>query len=124
MITVTAGHYETYQITVPSNAENAQVSGSFTASGGSGNDIAVSIMDYSDYVNWQNGHSATAYYTSGQETTGTITASLPSGATYYSGIRQSFSTFSDKNVNTQVNVAYTTSTPVALYYCLSSSMLI
>lgn len=113
LITVNAGQYETYQIVVPSNAGAAQVSGTFTASGGSGNDIIVLIMDYTDYVNWQNGHQASAYYTTGgQETTGTISATLPAGATYYLVYSNTFSTFSQKNVNTQVNVAYTTSTPV------------
>ena len=83
LITVNAGQDEYYEITVPSNTQSATVSGSFTASGGSGNDIIVSIMDYTDYVNWQNGHNATAYYTSGKETTGTISAILPGGVTYY-----------------------------------------
>lgn len=69
-------------------------------------------MDYTDYVNWQNGHNATAYYTSGKETTGTISAILPGGATYYLVYDNQFSTFSQKDVNTQVNVAYTTSTPI------------
>jgi hypothetical protein len=107
MITVNAGNYESYQFTIPSGASGASVSGSFTASGGSGNDIIVLIMDSTDFVNWQNGHSASAYYNSGQETTGTISASLPAGATYYLVYSNTFSTFSSKNVQTSVNLDYT-----------------
>jgi hypothetical protein len=73
LITVNAGAYEDYTFTVPSGASNIQVSGSFTASGGSGNDIKVYIFDQTDYINWENGHSASAYYQSGQTTTGSIT---------------------------------------------------
>lgn len=56
LVTVNAGSYEYYQFTVPSGASNIQVSGTFTASGGSGNDIKVYIMDSTNFVNWQNGH--------------------------------------------------------------------
>ena len=43
LITVNANTYETYTFTIPSGASNIQVSGSFTASGGSGNDVKVDI---------------------------------------------------------------------------------
>lgn len=41
LLTVIAGTYEYYQFVVPSGASNIEVSGTFTASGGSGNDIKV-----------------------------------------------------------------------------------
>ncbi len=41
VITVEAGKYVNYQFSVPSQAS---VSGNFTASGGSGNDIRVRLM--------------------------------------------------------------------------------
>ncbi|MGI0069317.1 MAG: hypothetical protein ACREAN_03565 [Nitrosopumilaceae archaeon] len=110
LITVSAGSYESYQIIVPAGASNVQITGTFTASGGSGNNIQVIIMDSTNYVNWQNGNQASAYYDSGQETTGNIATSLPGGAgTYYLVYSNTFSTFSSKNVNTQADLVYTPS---------------
>ncbi len=107
MVTIGARNYQYYQITVPSGAISPSVSGSFTASGGSGNDIKIYVMDNTNYVNWQNGHSASTYYTSGQTTTGSISAQLPSGAgTYYLVYDNTFSLLSTKNVDTQVNLVY------------------
>lgn len=107
LVTVNAGAYEDYQFVVPSGASSIQVSGSFTASGGSGNDIKVYIMDSINFINWQNGHSANTYYNSGQVTTSTISATLPSSGTYYLVYDNTFSIISQKNVNTQVNLSYT-----------------
>jgi hypothetical protein len=63
-------------------------------------------MDQANFVNWQNGHQASAYYDSGQLTTGTISASLPSSGTYDLVYSNAFSTFSSKNVQTTVNLYY------------------
>ena len=106
LVTVNANSYEEYTFTIPSGASSIQVSGSFTASGGSGNDIKVLIVDQSDFVNWENGHTCQCYYQSGQETTGSISASLPSSGTYVLVYDNTFSLFSQKNVNTQVNLSY------------------
>jgi hypothetical protein len=108
LITVNANEYEYYQFYVPSGATNVRVQGSFTASGGSGNDVAVLIMDSTDFINWQNGHQASAYYSSGQLTTSSFDAPLPSGSgTYYLVYSNTFSIISQKNVNTQANLSYT-----------------
>jgi hypothetical protein len=107
LLTVNAGSYEYYSFTVPSGASDIQVSGSFTASGGSGNDIRIYILDSTSFVNWKNGHSVSTYYNSGQMTTGTITATLPSGGTYYLVYDNTFSWFSQKNVNTWATLSYT-----------------
>jgi zinc-ribbon domain len=106
LVTVNAGTYETYTFTVPSGASNVQVSGSFTASGGSGNDVRIFILAQSDFVNWANGHSSQCYYQSGQTSTGTISASLPTSGTYVLVYDNTFSVFSQKNVNTEVDVSY------------------
>ncbi len=106
LATVNSNSYETYTFTIPSGASNIQVSGSFTASGGSGNDIKVLILAQSDFTNWKNGHSAQCYYQSGQTTTGTISASLPTSGTYVLVFDNTFSVFSQKNVNTQADVSY------------------
>ena len=108
LITVGAGSYSYYPIDLSGGVTGVSLQGSFTASGGSGNDIVVLVMDQADFTNWQNGHSVSAYYSSGQETTGTISASLPDGSgSYYLVYSNTFSTFSSKNVQTTVNLIYT-----------------
>lgn len=107
LITVKANDYDYYQFYVPLGAANVQVQGSFTASGGSGNDIAVLIMDSTDFINWQNGKKAGTYYSSGQLTTSSFDVPLPSGlGTYYLVYSNTFSIIS-QNVNTQVILSYT-----------------
>jgi len=63
-------------------------------------------MDETNFINWKNGHQSTAYYNSGQLTTGTISASLPSSGAYDLVYSNAFSTFSSKNVQTTVNLYY------------------
>jgi hypothetical protein len=106
LITVQAGKYNYYWFTLPAGSTSTSVTGSFTASGGSGNDVEVFVMDQTNFVNWQNGHQASAYYDSGQLTTGTISATLPSSGTYDLVYSNTFSTFSSKNVQTTVNLFY------------------
>ncbi|MGD0477533.1 MAG: hypothetical protein ABSB29_05135 [Nitrososphaerales archaeon] len=107
LITVGANSYDDYQFSVPAGASGASIQGTFTASGGFGNDIVVLVMDSTDFTNWANSHQASAYYNSGQETTGTISASLTAGETYYLVYNNQFSIFSSKNVDTTVNLTYT-----------------
>jgi hypothetical protein len=99
--------YQYYQFTVPSGASDIQVSGTFTASGGSENDIKVYVLDITNFVNWKNGHTASTYYNGGQLTTGNISATLPSDGTYFLVYDNTFSVFSQKNVNTQATLSYT-----------------
>jgi type II secretory pathway pseudopilin PulG len=106
LITVQAGGYNYYPFTMAAGTTSISVNGSFTASGGSGNDIAVFVMDETNFINWKNGHQANAYYSSGQLTTGTISATLPSSGAYDLVYSNTFSTFSSKNVQTTVNVYY------------------
>lgn len=103
VVPVAAGKYVYYQFSVPSQAS---ISGDFTAFGGSGNDIIVLILDETAYINWINGHSVSTYYNSKQMTIGSITASVPSG-NYYLIYSNTFSTVSNKNVKTNVDISYT-----------------
>jgi hypothetical protein len=108
LATVNAQGYEYYSFYAPSGATNVHVQGSFTASGGSGNDIIVYIMDSTSFVNWENGHQVGVYYNSGQMTTAHFDVPLPSDSgSYYLVYSNKFSLFSQKNVNTQVNLIYT-----------------
>src|SRR5207244_10907833 len=67
-ITINAQTSNYVQFSTPNNAINPTVSGRFTASGGTGNDIAVMVLSQEDFINWQNGHASTAYYSSGKTT--------------------------------------------------------
>jgi hypothetical protein len=71
-----------FKLEVPQGATTGLLHGNFTAIGGLANDIEVFVLSSDDFVNWQNRHAARSFYNSGQVTTGTINASLPSG-TYY-----------------------------------------
>ena len=107
MITINAGSYNYYEFTLPQGATNVQLQGNFYAAGGSGNDIDVVVMNPTSFINWKNGHTVNCYYSSGQLTTSTFNVNLPSDAgTYYLVYSNTFSLFSQKNVNTQVNLNY------------------
>jgi len=107
LITVSAGNYQAYPFTIPSGAMNANIVGNFTASGGSGNDIIVLIMDATAFVNWKNGHQVSVYYDSGQLTTSNFDVSLPAGGSYYLVFSNTFSIISTKNVQTRADLSYT-----------------
>jgi hypothetical protein len=107
-ITVDAGDYEYYQFTVPPGAANVEAYGSFTVSGGSGNDIVVLIMNLIEFFNWENGHQTGAYYDSGQLTASNFDVPLPSGSgTYCLVYSNTFSIMNQKSVNTEANLSYT-----------------
>ena len=106
ILTVQPSSYDYYQFTVPTTAILPNVSGNFTASGGSGNDIEVLVMDQVNFVNWQNNHAFTYNYDSGQVTTGNIYASLPGTGTYYLVYSNAFSSASTKTVQTVVDLNY------------------
>ncbi len=106
MIRVAPGQY-VYAFSAPSDASNVSVSGTFTAGGGSGNDIKVAILDEQNFINYRNGHQVNAYYSSGQETVGNINANVPAGQTMYLVYDNSFSIISNKEVTTNVSLTYT-----------------
>lgn len=104
---VNPGSYYYVSFSVPSNAINVQLSGSLTAAGGIGNDVRVYVFDQTNFINWQNGHSASAYYSTGQETAFNINVRLPNGAgTYYVVFDNTFSIFSSKTVTGTITLTY------------------
>jgi hypothetical protein len=105
-ITVPPGYCYPFEVSVTSSMSNARLVGAFTASGGSGNDIYVYIMDETDYVNWSNGHQVTPIYNSGKVTTGSFTTYISSPGTYYLVYDNTFSSVSSKDVATAVNLKY------------------
>ncbi len=109
-ITVNAGTYSYFTLTVPAEAANVKLQGHFTASGGSGNDIEAYVLSQDQYTNWQNGHATSTFYNSGKVTAGEIEAALPAGAgTYYLIFDNKFSLLTPKAVQEDMTLAYTTS---------------
>jgi hypothetical protein len=105
-IVVKANGYVQYRITITPEMVDPTVTGSFNASGGSGNDIQAVIADESNYTNWINGHQAQTFWgTQGKQTTGNIEATLQPGM-YYLAFSNKFSAFTDKQVFLEVDLNY------------------
>lgn len=107
VIGVNARGYQAYPIYAPGGSTNVRVTGAFVASGGSGNDVKVWILDEQGLTNFKNGHQPSSYYSSGEKTTETINASIPSGTQLYLIYDNSYSFLSSKQVNTTVDLVYT-----------------
>jgi hypothetical protein len=105
-VAVNALSYSYVQFDVPSGATDVTVIGNFVASGGMGNDIKVYIMSSTDFVNWKNGHQASAYYNSGKVTTSNLNLSLPPGQSYYLVFDNSYSIISSKTVSGTITLTY------------------
>ncbi len=103
--TVEARTWRYYTVTVTGIMYSPHLEGSFTASGGSGNDIKVLIMTETDYTNWSNGHAVNPAYYSGQLTTSTFDVSVGTGK-YYIVYDNTFSSVSNKSVRTTVHLNY------------------
>lgn len=106
MVRVEPGQYGYYTFNVPSDASNALVSGTFTAGGGSGNDIKVDILDEQNFINYKNNHQGNAYYSSGQVTVGNISVKVPPGQTLYIVYDNTFSAVFSKEITTSVSLTY------------------
>ncbi len=103
VIAVNATSYRVYPFSISSTAAGSSVQGDFAVSGGNGDGIRVYIMNATEFVSWQNGQAFSAYYSSGEATTGSIRADPPIGGTYYLVYDNTFSAGS-KNVDTTVYV--------------------
>jgi len=105
-IVVKANGYVQYRITVTPVMLEPTLTGSFTCSGGSGNDIQAVIADETNFMNWINGHQARVFWgTEGKETTGRFDVRLGLG-TYYLVFSNRFSAFTDKQVFLEADLNY------------------
>lgn len=106
-ITVRAGGYIPYRITITPEMVDPTVTGNFTAYGGSGNDILAVIADEKSYTNWINGHETQVLWgTQGKQTTGDIEAKFLQPGEYYLAFSNRFSVFTDKQVSLEVDLNY------------------
>jgi hypothetical protein len=105
-VLVRANGYLQYRITITPEMIKPTVTGSFTASGGSGNDIQAAILDEPNYPNWINGHAAKVFWsTEGKQTTGSFEVKLSPGM-YYFVLNNRFSLFTSKQVFLEVDLTY------------------
>jgi zinc-ribbon domain len=99
--------YYAFKMDVPPGAVNVHLQGSFTASGGIGNDIDVAVLPQDDFVNWQNRHASRSFYNSGKATVGNINVNLPADSgTYYLVFDNRFSLLSEKTIRVNATLAY------------------
>jgi hypothetical protein len=105
MLTVPDSNIQWYEFTIPANAKESMVEGSYTATGGSGNDIEVLLMEEKDFINWKNGHECTVYYQA-KLTTDRFKAKLPANRRYCVVFSNRFSAFTSKIVETEVNLSF------------------
>ena len=106
-ITVNAGSFAWYPFSVPENANTLAVTGHFTATGGSGNDIIVYILDEDGLANLKNGHPTRTYYNSEKVTQSSIQAVLPPApGTYYLVFDNRFSLLTPKAVQVNASLSY------------------
>lgn len=107
--TVKAGGYTYFQFSVlNADSTNVFVDGHFSATGGSGNDIEVFILNQDEFVNLQNGHQTATFYNSQRVTQNSINAVLPPGVgTYYLVFNNGFSLLTPKAVRASAVLHYT-----------------
>lgn len=107
-IVVQPGRWVWYRIRVRSGMRNPVLSGSFSASGGAGNDITAVVATEAEFQNWINDHeSLVQYSTPGRKTTDSFSISLPEGDFIFA-ISNKFSFLSQKTVFLNVNLQYDT----------------
>lgn len=104
---LSAGQYRYTRFEVPQNAGAVRVEGTFSASGGAGNDVEAYIFSNDDFVNWQNRHPVRTFYNSGRVTQGTLEVTLPALAgTYYLVFNNNFSLLSAKTIQTSIRLHF------------------
>jgi len=106
-ISIAPGYYYYIEIKLSSFSSNFFLIISFTASGGSGNDIRCYVMDSTNFINWENGNQAYAIYNSGQVTAAFATIHLQGSGTYYIVFDNTFSVFSYKFVSYSITAQTT-----------------
>jgi hypothetical protein len=98
-LSVAALHFAFYTLSVPAGAHDVHVQGHFQATGGTGNDIEVFLLNDEQFTNWKNGHATPTYYNSGKTTVGDVQTALPAGVgTYYLVFNNKFSALTAKAV--------------------------
>jgi hypothetical protein len=105
-VVVPARGYVQYRIEIPPEARAAHISGSFSASGGTGNDVDAVLANESEFANWINGHRDRVFYgTMGKKTTDSFDVRLGPGI-YIFAVSNRFAVVSAKYVSLDVKLSY------------------
>jgi hypothetical protein len=105
-VAVQANGYADYRFQITPGMRDARLIGTFTASGGSANDIEAVVASEAEFSNWINGHQAHVFYsTQGKKTTDTFDVRLGPGV-YHLAFNNRFSAFAAKNLSVDVNLNY------------------
>jgi hypothetical protein len=103
---VDARDFKPFKITVPEKYKNARIEGTFAATGGSGNDVEVMVLDETQFLNWQNRNKFSAIYESGRVTADKLNVAVPSAGTYVVVFSNRFSLLSTKGVKAELKLAH------------------
>jgi hypothetical protein len=99
-------NYKFFKVVVGGDMSRACVEGTFSATGAN-NDIEVSVLEETQYLNWQNRHKFEAAYQSGRVTAGKLKVELPlEPATYFIVFSNRFSLISNKSVVADLKLQY------------------
>jgi hypothetical protein len=105
VITIGAGEYYDIKFEVDTGTmRGTGVTGAFKASGGSGNDIEVSILNDAVFGKWITGHNEPTLYYSGKSTSSNISVAISNSGNYHLIFDNSFSLISSKEVNAKVDL--------------------
>jgi hypothetical protein len=106
-ITIRAVSFYYVTFTLPPGSSNVKLQGHFAATGGSGNDVEVFLLNEDAFTNWKNGHQTNAIYNSGKVTQDSPNVNLPTDAgTYYLVFNNRFSLVTPKAVEANLTFTY------------------
>jgi hypothetical protein len=104
---IPGGGYQVINFTVPSNAANASVQFSFTATGtGMSNNIQIYVFDDAGLTNWMNGQGANYVYSTGQQTSGSPLPVTLSTGNYHIVLDNTYSSQASKQVQFSGTMTY------------------
>jgi predicted nucleic acid-binding Zn ribbon protein len=104
-ISIGPGQYQSRTFTIYPEMTQAQLSGSFHAAGGSGNDIQAVVTTSTEFENWINNHPTKVYYSTEKVTAGQIDVRLGPG-TYVVAFSNKFSLLTEKEVTADITLHY------------------
>jgi hypothetical protein len=105
-VAVPALKWVRYPVTVTPSMLHPRLSGRLTATGGTGNDIVVTVMGDVDFTNWANGHPGAALYNSGQVTAADVKVDFPEPGVYVVALDNKFSSMTAKTVEGRLRLLW------------------
>lgn len=94
-----------FTVLVTEEMPGARLKGAIRASGGTGNDIDLLVMNEKDFANWSNGHPVSVHFQSGKQTLIELDVPLPPG-THRIVFSNTFSSFTPKVIQGEINLLW------------------